>query len=420
MTTNEKRIAKFAGAIAMACASVAVAGNDLTLAQDPVALQAAAPRTPLMEVLDRVGVARTLDDAGIRIFGYASASYTYSTSSPPRDTITGRLFDFEQEDTTLNQLDLTVERAIDYRKNKWDVGGRMEWIWGSDTRFFHSNGLFDYDGGPNVPHPTATSRGEDEQFDLHQLYVDVAVPVGTGLRVRAGKFVALSGYETINPATTPLYSRGFLFTYLQPRTLTGVYGTYDLCPNATLDLGVSRGWEQSLEDNNGSVDGFGRLGVHSTDAKVHAWLTVQSGPELANDSGHYRTLVDLVGTYDLTDQVTLGLNADYYYGSNENPISGDGATSYGAAAFVTYRMNDYIAFNGRGEFLNDSENVSGLDTVVYDAALGLIWTPFPRDPWGSNLKIRPEVRFDYADNAAWDGGTDHYQITGAIEAYFTF
>ncbi len=38
----------------------------------------------------------------------------------------------------------------------------------------------------------------------------------------------------------------------------------------------------------------------------------------------------------------------------------------------------------------------------------------------SNWKIRPEVRYDYASKGIFDGGTQNWQCTGAIETYFTY
>src|SRR5438270_447333 len=77
------------------------------------ACPATTARAPLMDLLDRVGVAGTLDKAGIDIGGYGEGSYTFSTSAPPGRIITGRVFDFEDQDLTLNQIMLYAERKVD-------------------------------------------------------------------------------------------------------------------------------------------------------------------------------------------------------------------------------------------------------------------------------------------------------------------
>jgi len=47
-------------------------------------------------------------------------------------------------------------------------------------------------------------------------------------------------------------------------------------------------------------------------------------------------------------------------------------------------------------------------------------TPFPDDKYGKNLTIRPEVRYDYASKHFFDAGTDRYQFTAAIDAFYKF
>jgi hypothetical protein len=128
----------------------------------PAAEAAAAPaaRRPLMGLLDKAGVAGPLDDAGINIFGHVEASTSYNMQGG--GTNTGRVFDVDTEQLDLNQLDLTFERTVDVTQKKFDVGGRVEWIYGEDAGFIHSNGLFDYYAGPRSP---------ETQFDLNQAYL---------------------------------------------------------------------------------------------------------------------------------------------------------------------------------------------------------------------------------------------------------
>jgi hypothetical protein len=167
---HRKGLVRIAACAALACASlvgaqnaqaedVRLVGSDLTLsnAQHPSYLDAVAaapaPRMPLMAGLDQMGVAKYLDDAKINIGGLVEGSWTYSASAPPGNFISGRVFDVEQESILLNQLMLFAERTVDdaLTKNQFDVGGRMEWRWGADSRFIHSNGLFDHYGFGDGP-----------------------------------------------------------------------------------------------------------------------------------------------------------------------------------------------------------------------------------------------------------------------------
>jgi len=409
-----KVLAKWAAVAAMACAGVAMAAStDVTLSQQPQTMADAAPRKPLMWALDQVGLAKPLDDWNINVFGYIEGSVSYSTSAPPKNIITARVFDQQHESPKMNQADITVERTVDASKKQWDVGFRMEWIYGSDSRFIHSNGLFDNQGG--------LVEGWENQFDLNQAYVDVAAPLGNGLRIRAGKFVTLAGYETINPTTTPLYNRGLLFDFAIPFTQTGVYGTYAFTDQLTVDLGIDRGWDQTLEDNNGSIEAFGRVSWASTDKKTNLYLLSIIGPNISGDSGHYRTLIDAIATYQWSDQILLAVNGDYVYGSGEDK-GGDEAQWFGLAGYANYKINDYLTLNVRAEWFDDNDGTRIVATPAnyYEATAGLLITPFPNDAIGSNWKIRPEMRGDYASRSVFDGGTDDYQFTGALETYFTY
>jgi hypothetical protein len=89
-----------------ACAAIAVAGlargadlspnpqTQLSLTQT-FSADDAAPRQPLMHLLDDAGVASTLDSWGINIGGVAEGSYTVSFRHPSNGLISGREFDIQ-------------------------------------------------------------------------------------------------------------------------------------------------------------------------------------------------------------------------------------------------------------------------------------------------------------------------------------
>jgi len=402
---------------------VKLVGSDLTLGNaqakymDAAPVAAPAPRMPLMALLDQMGVAKTLDDAKINIGGDIEGSWTYSASSPPGNFITGRAFDVEHESILLNQVMLFVERTVDdsLAKNQFDIGGRMEWRWGADSRFIHSNGLFDYQG---------FTDGPKNQWDLTQAYVDIAVPVGNGLKVRVGKIVTPIGMEVIDPSGNALYSHSYLFGYAIPFTNTGVWGYYKINDQWSVYGGFSRGWDQSLEDNNSAIDGmFGA--TWTIDPTNSLLINVITGPEQAGDSGNWRTLIDATLTHKIGDNLTIALNGDYAFeAKSASAVGGDDAQWWGIAEYVGYTISPQFTLNGRVEYFNDDDGARLTGAVggagVFEATVGLAITPFPNDTYGKNLVIRPEVRYDYASKNFFDGGTDRYQFTAAIDAYYKF
>jgi hypothetical protein len=442
---HRKGMVRAAACAALACAGIVRAGEGVA-AQDqgpffrplmlddvataPAADQAAAPAPaatpkPLMSVLDKAGIAKPLNDAGINIYGFVEGGYTYSASAPPGNVITGRVFDTKHERIVLDQLDLTIERVIDYgaaaKAGKFDIGGRFEALYGWDAGLIHSSGLYDNPATLGVSKGYYSSRTQPEnQFDINQAYLDVAVPLGTGLRVRAGKFVTPLGAEVINPTGNALYSHSYLFGFAIPFTQTGIIGEYKLNDDWLIDAGITRGWNQSIRDNNGSPDFLGTVTwtPQESDA-LKKWtvaVSLSEGPQGTHDNHDWWTVIDIVATYLATDKVTLKLNADY----GDAPHSGQW---YGIAGYASYVLNPVVTLNARAEWYSDQNGFTlGLVGAnnVYEATAGVAITPFPNSDIGKNLVIRPEVRVDYSDKRFYDGATDHYQFTAALDAYFVF
>lgn len=402
-----------AAACAVLTSSGLVRANEVASAsaQPFVLLADEAPaRKPLMALLG--DGAKGLEEAGISIGGRVQGSYTYSFSSPPGNDITGRLFDFENQDPTLNQVGVYVDKQV--KADVFDVGGRMEWIYGADSRFIHSLGLFDHMG---------VDSGPDNQWDLNQLYVDINVP--NVAKFRVGKFVTPAGYELIDPTGNSLYSHSFLFSYAIPFTHTGVTGTFRLNDNASLMVGITRGWDTSLEDDNGTIDFLGQLAYTLPSGNGNIYLTVITGADQPHDNDNWRTLVDFIYTRSLGDNITVALNADYAYEANSGTaVGGSDAQWFGMAGYLGVKASDTVTFNARIEYFNDQDGarvtggVGG--TSLYEATAGVSIRPFANDAIGQYLVVRPEIRFDYSEKKFFDGATDRYQVTAAIDAIFSF
>ncbi len=375
-----------------------------------------AARRPLMSALDNVGAAKTLDDLRIDVYGHIEGSYTYNTDSPASEFNVGRVFDFEHDQALLNQLDLNFERRVDLDSSDIDVGGRVELLYGSDSRFIHANGMFDDDD---------FFDGPDLQFDIPQVYADVAIPVGTGLRVRAGKFLF---FKQIDPNASVFYSHSYTFGAALPFTLTGITGYYEFSDRFSFETGVVRGWDDALEDDNDTVSFIGRGRYRASD-QLTLSLAGITGPEQADDNNDYRTAVNFVASYQVSSQLTLLLDSIYGYESN-SPIEG-ASDWYGVAVYGIYKFNDYVSAAARAEYYRDDEGfttgVAGAKPFLgyssqslYELTAGVTVTPFANDEIGRNFKIRPEVRYDYSDEDYFDGFTEDSQLTLAVDAIFNF
>lgn len=381
--------------------------SEAALAAAAAEVAAEEPRTLLMSWLDQAGVGSKLDEYGISINGWIAGSVTYSLldNSGGDHTLTGRAFDFETCDPTLNQIGFQVVKGVDFKKAN-DFGFTFENIWGGDGRFTHSNGM-DFQ----------TGTSPDEQYDITQAYVEYVLPFGEGWVVKAGKWITPIGYEYTNPTLNQFYSHSFLFGII-PFSHTGVMVTYHFDDDTSFGLAIARGWEQSLEDNNDAIEVVWSFASTCGDQFTYAF-NGSVGPQQDDNNGNYRTMLDFWGDYAVSEKFTIGINADYRYDS-ANASDGDASCVWGVATYGKYVCNDYVTGGARLEYFNDTSRLDGLDSVIYSATLGVTLTPFPNDAFGSNLKLRPEIRYDYASEDIFDGGDADHQMTLGLEALFTF
>lgn len=363
---------------------------------------------PLMAALDQTPLGAPLKDAKLTVGGWVEASWTYNFDTPDSQTNVGRVFDFEDQDLTLNQLVLFIDRAVSYDKEKFDIGGRVEWMWGGDARLIHANGIM------------AVGQDEDEQFDPTQFYIDMNLPVGDGLKLRVGKYVTTLGYETINPTLNAFYSHSFLFGFAIPFSHLGVQANYQFSESFEGYFGVVRGWEQGFEDVNDMVS-FMLGGTWAIDENQKLIVNLITGPEQPEDEDNYRTVLDLIFATVLDENTTLAVNADVGF---EQEAAADGGDAFwlGVAGYVGYTLNEYATLNGRVEWFADLDGARlGVEDLhLFEITLGVAIRPLPGDTYGKGLVIRPEVRMDWASEDTFNDGNDDMQFTFGVDAVYGF
>ncbi|MDP3791893.1 MAG: outer membrane beta-barrel protein [Candidatus Omnitrophota bacterium] len=380
----------------------------------------------LMTGMDKVGLAKPLDKLGIKIYGYTQAGWFYDATAPQEGvgpTFIG--YNNFKSDITLNKVSLNVERTVDPTKKQFDIGGRMEGIFGADAAFIHSNGMWDTQTGHN-------------QWDLLQAYADMALPY-IPVRLRVGKWIELAGFEQFSaniygafgdPAKA-FYSYSYQFLYAEPGTQTGVLATYIMNPQWTFDLGTTLGWNQSLRDANHALDLLGRVTFTPSD-KTTAIFTMTEGPEFpigvghnlpTGDSANWWTAMDLVITHKINDKLSLGLGTDYVV-TPKIPGSQDKVKQWGGVAgYASYALNQYFTLNTRLEWYKDAasgfSNAAPVGANYYEVTAGVAIKPFPKDKVLSNLLFRPEIRYDHSDRSVFSTGKRD-QLTFSMDALITF
>ena len=380
----------------------------------------------LMSALGPLGLAKPLSKAGINFYGYVQSGYMADfTEHRKGPTYLG--YDNFKNNLYLNKVSLNLERTVDPTKKKFDLGFRVEGIFGGDARFIHSNGLMDKQTGRY-------------QWDLLQAYVDMALPY-LPMKVRVGKWIELAGFEhfsaniygAFGDAMRALYSYSYQFLYAEPGTQTGALVTYVLNPKWTFDAGITRGWNQSIDDANHVPDFTGRV-TYTPDDKTAVIFTTTEGPEFpigagrnlpAADRSHWWNYYDLVVTRKITDKLSLGTGLDYVQASRIPGYSGGSKQFGGLTGYSSYSINSYFTLNTRAEWYADGSKgfstgyVGGTNANYFGITQGVAIKPFPKNKFLDRLILRPELRYDFSDHSVFNNRS-HNQLTFSTDMLFTF
>ncbi len=376
----------------------------------------AAPASAINEGLNQAGIGKWLGDSGIKVSSFIEGSYTYNLDNPAGKVNAGRVFDFEHDAPRMNQLELMIQKPVDVaaaaKAGKFDWGFGVDMMYGADGRLIHANGLSGYN---HVTHPI-------NQFDLTQAYVEFALPWMGGWDVKAGKFVTLMGYETINPTSNPFYSHSYSFGFGIPFTQTGVLVGKTIGDNLSVTAGITRGWDQATKDNNGTIDGTGQVKwtINPDTALV---VNFNVGPEMFHNNHDYRYVINPILSWGTPNNAKnpwmFALDGLFAWEEHANISTGKTARWYDVTGYIGYKINDMITVNGRAEWFRDEGGSRlGLDTSVYEFTVGATIKPMPNDKWLGNLSIRPEFRYDLSNKDGFDGGTKKHQETLALDAIF--
>jgi hypothetical protein len=367
------------------------------------------------------------------ISGHVEAGVTFNAASPPDNINFGHLFTDRANTVLLNQVLLTAQRPLDPKATGYDFGFKFQAMYGSDARYTHFLGEFDY------------SINARNQFDIVEAHALFHLPWLTkgGIDLKIGQYVTLEGVQVISAPDNLLYSHSYIFNFGIPFKHTGVMTTTHV--NETVDIyaGIDSGVNttfgnqgfpsRSNGDNNRAVAFHGGLGLNLLDGALTLLGTTHIGPELPQDSRDLRYLNDLTITWKVNDKFTLQSDLNY--------IRDDGlkANGYGIAQYAAYAINDWLKFVLRGEVWRDAQGAfvaafpGNFDFVNAELGLpngafgggrttygaitaGLNITPtLPKDTtFIKAIIFRPEVRYD----ASLSGTTPF--AAGTKSSQFTF
>lgn len=344
----------------------------------------------------------------VTVNGFLSTTYSYNYGRPDSRTNTLRVFDFDDNSFKVDVAELVVQHpAAAARESGFRIDVAMG---GSVPRVSAASGLF-----------RDVASGQAEDIDLQQAYASYVAPVGSGLRVDAGKFVThlglevIEGYDGWNDNAT----RSWLFGYAIPFTHTGLRGSYTFGPKLAAMAMIANGWDNATDNNRAKTAGA-QL-VITPVAPLTVYVNGVLGAERTDSNSDLRRVIDFVATYKASPRVTVSMNLD---GGNENdavPAIGPQASStgrwLGAAGYVRLAATERWALIVRGERFWDRD---GIRTGVTQTLSELTLTPelhvTPR------FLVRADLRADHSNESVFEDHSrpvDH-QTTLLLNALVTF
>lgn len=333
---------------------------------------------------------------------FLAASYSYNFNRPASATNQLRVFDFDDNTFKLDEFELVAQHAVAKPR---DSGFRVDLtLGGSVPRIAASTGLFRDDSG------------QAGDIDVHQAFVSYVAPLGSGLRIDAGKFITGHGYEVIDgyDGWNDNATRSLLFGYAIPFTHVGVRASYTISPRVAGTVMVVNGWDVA-RDNNRAKSVGAQLSLTPL-ASLSLILSGMVGPERAGNDADPRSLLDLVVMLKPHSRLTLGANADWGTEKNAAGPGQDGRWS-GIAGYARIAVTGAFTLSLRAESFDDPD---GVRTGVAQTVGELTATPELR--LTPHFLVRADIRVDRSDRQVFEtsGGFTTTQPTVMIEAIHAF
>ena len=281
---------------------------------------------------------------------------------------------------SINKVKITLASpAVEASGDKWDAAYRASMIFGQDA-------------------PIVNSLSGTTGFqNLREAYVEVNVPIGTGLNVKAGELISLLNYESGDGgAANDNFSQGYQWFFTGNGPAAGVQLGYKLSDQFDVKIRAQNGLYAGPVDNNRSKTGLIAIGYKPND-KMWFSLIGFGGRE---DAGFTKLVYggSLLSGWQVDDKWHMGTELDYFSFRS----GAKDAMDYSAGVWLSYALTDKLMPAVRAEFFSDSDgvnasggalgfaNAGGVGQDISSIAFTLNYKP------AANVKIQPEVRFDHS------------------------
>ncbi|MBI1904142.1 MAG: porin [Planctomycetia bacterium] len=377
-----------------------------------------------------------LECRDITVAGWVDMGYSYNSRKPVNPAAgLGNLptnFNYRHDEFMFNQVYLYAEKTTETDCcNEWDIGGRVDLLYGEDWFWISVPGKEREPDGTerwnaDTGHNGIGGRSRNG-IAMPQIYAQVAYG---DWKVKLGHFYTFVAYETFTPNTNFFYSHAFTHQYSEPFSHGGIHIERVFSEQLSAHLCFINGWDKldALSDRVTIMPGFN---WKSEDGNINYFFSLTTGDEDGSLGFFFgnRTYFTNVLILKLTEEVEYVFHNDYGIWDNAGPAGTD-AEWYAFTNYLYYTINDCWRAGIRYEWMNDQTGtrIEQLYRGVprgaefQEITIGLNWTP------NANLRVRPEVRWDWVDYHAgapagtpiFDNGTVASQTIFGIDAIYSF
>lgn len=405
-------------------------------AESVQAAKTLAESTGLADYIGGSADTQPLKDYGIRWGGWLNLGISAnSTSSKFNGPVT---FGDRSGELQMNQFYLFVQRAVNAEGDSWDIGGRFDFLLGTDAIFTQAY------GSPNGHWDLNLYNSRFMGIALPQAYAEIFAPIGNGLTTKIGHFYTIIGNEVVTAPDNFFYSHAYTMQYGEPFTHTGIVSSYPFDQNWSVSGGVVTGsnyggWDGAFDKGLGNWDGIAGVTWTSDDKGTSVFMSGTTGPTSEHDSNNW-SIYSIVLKHDIVEGLHFTMQHDHGFAGKAVQRNGQtlDATWYGINSYLTYDIQDDLAIGIRGEWFRDDDGfrvfspgrtLSLIDPVIdpatgtglnspasyYAFTAGLNWKPLK---W---VTVRPNVRYDWADKVnAFDNGGGDTGYAGKRSSQFLF
>lgn len=381
-------------------------------------------------------------------------------------------FNDRTAEVQMNQLYFYLQKAVNVSGDSFDIGGRADFMYGTDAIFTQAYGNPTY--GPSSNDVTGGRGSWDLNLTgdrfygiaLPQAYAELNLPIGNGIDVKIGHFYTPIGYEVVTSPDNFFVTKPYTMQYGEPFTHTGVLANYALNSNWSVTGGAvtgsgTGGWDGNFNKNIGNWSFLGGATWTSDDAGTSLAVTSTAGEQSETNSSKW-AMYSIVGKHNFTDKLHYIIQHDH--GFADNVVTGNAAAAagsynatqnaewYGINQYLIYDVNDKLSAGLRAEWFRDNNGfrvngpgrcVAGNNLVngaASNYACGAAWSNYLEPNSGIGLgsgyyaltaglsykatkwlNLRPNVRWDMSDQVkAFAGGNSQNQVLFTADAVITF